>query len=337
MTLWDRQRNVLARVRRAKNRLYILNIQPREPVCLMSTKDEAWLWHKRYGHVNFHALRSMAKEGIVEGLPFLDQLEQVCDGCMIGKQRRHSFPAAASWRATERLQLVHADLCGPINPATYGGKRYFLLMVDDYSRYMWIVLLRSKDEAFDAVKRVQAVAEAECELKLKAIRTDRGGEFTSNDFSSYCDSKGIKHYLTAPYSPQQNGVAECRNQTVVGMARSLLKSMGVPARLWGEAVATAVYLQNRSPTKSVAGVTPYEAWHLKKPSVHHLRTFGCVGHVKQVGPGITKLSDRSKKMTFIGYEAGSKVYRMFDPATKKLVVSCDVAFEEDRKWCWEKE
>jgi hypothetical protein len=121
---------------------------------------------------------------------------------------------------------------------------------------------------------------------------------------------------------------------VVGMARSLLKSMGVPNKLWGQAVTTAVYLLNRAPTKSVRGMTPYEAWHGRKPSVQHLRTSGCVAHVKKVGPGQTKLADISKQMVFIGNEAGSKAYRVFDPDCGKLVVTRDVVFEEDRSWDW---
>jgi transposase InsO family protein len=109
---------------------------------------------------------------------------------------------------------------------------------------------------------------------LKALRRDRGGEFNSGSFSVFCNEYGIKHYTTTPYSPQQNGVVERRNQTVVEMARCLLKSKGVPPKFWGEAVSTSVYLLNRSSTKNVKGKTPYEAWHGRKPQVAHLRTFG---------------------------------------------------------------
>lgn len=107
----------------------------------------------------------------------------------------------------------------------------------------------------------------------------------------------------------------------MGMERSLLKSMGMPTRFWGEAATTSVDLLNRAPTKSVRGMTPYEAWHGRKPSLLHLRTFGCTSHVKQVGPRESKLSDRSKQMVFIEYETGSKAYRMYDPESKKLVIA----------------
>jgi transposase InsO family protein len=125
----------------------------------------------------------------------------------------------------------------------------------------------------------QARAEAEAGCKLRAFRTDRGGEFTSKAFMEYCATDGVQRQLTAPYSPQQNGVVERRNGMVVETARSLLKAKGLPGWFWGEAVLTAVYLLNRAPTKSVEGMTPFEAWYGKKPAVHHLRTFGCLVYV----------------------------------------------------------
>ena len=139
------------------------------------------------------------------------------------KQRRLPFPQQSSFRAKERLELVHGDLCGPVTPATPGGRRYFLLLVDDLSRYMWVVVLGSKGEAADAIRRAQAAAEAECGRKLRVLRTDNGGEFTAAEFASYCADEGVQRHYSAPYSPQQNDVVERRNQTVVGMARDLLK------------------------------------------------------------------------------------------------------------------
>jgi len=201
---------------------------------------------------------------------------------------------------------------------------------------MWVEFLKTKDEAFSRFKKIQVMAEAEKGCKLRAFRSDRGGEFNSLEFSQYCEEWGMKHFTTAPYTPQQNGVVEHRNRTVVEMARCLLKARGVPIELWGEAVATAVYLLNRALTRSLKMKTPYEAWYDRKPKVHHFRTFGCLAHVKNIGPGIGKLSDRSKKMMFVGYETGSKAYRLYDPVLKKLHVSRDVLFEEKKGWDWNK-
>lgn len=232
--IYDQERHLLAKVRRSSNRLYVLNLQPAQPVCLMSVhKEKEWLWHARFGRMNFRALRDMSKQQLVEGLPLIEHVEQLCEGCLVGKQHRLPFPSATTYRAQSPLELLHGDLCGPISPATPSGKRYFLLIVDDCTRFMWIVLIKSKDEALAAFKSVRAKVELETGLKVKALRTDRGGEFTSNDFHAFCDSLGMKRFLTAPYTPQQNGVAERRNQTVVGMTRCLLKSKKMPGKFWG--------------------------------------------------------------------------------------------------------
>jgi transposase InsO family protein len=154
---------------------------------------------------------------------------------------------------------VHKDLCGSVTPATPGGRRYFLLLIDDLSYYMWVVVLGSKGEAADAIRHAQAAAEAECGRKLRVLRTDNGGEFTVAEFASYCADEGVQRHYSAPYSLQQNGVIERRNQTVVGMARALLKQRRMPVVFWGEAVVTTVNILNRSPTKALNGRTPYEA------------------------------------------------------------------------------
>jgi transposase InsO family protein len=233
-------------------------------------------------------------------MPLVDRVEQVCDGCTLGKPHRKPFPQSSSFRVSQGLEPVHADLCGKINPPTPGGKLYFLLVVDDHSRYMSVELLRTKDEALSYFKKIKQQAELEHEKKLKALRTDRGGEFNSNLFTVFCNETGIKHYTTTPYSPQQNGVVERYNQMVVEMARCMLKTKKMPPKFWGEAIVTAVFILNRAPTKSLQNKTQYEAWHGKKPRVDHLKAIGSIAHVKASGPSIMKLSDRSIKMVFLG-------------------------------------
>ena len=197
---------------RSRNRLYTVELEITRPVCLKAMAGEdAWRWHARYGHLNFDALRKLAQDGMVRGMPLVEHADQVCDSCLVGKQRRAPFPMEANYRADYRLDLVHGDLCGPILPPTHGGKRYFLLLVDDKSRYMWIVLLSRKDEAPAAIKRWQAGIEVETSVKLRAPRTDRGDEFTSTEFGEYYADHGVRRQLTAPYSPQQNNVVERRN------------------------------------------------------------------------------------------------------------------------------
>lgn len=331
----DPGKDLLVKVKRSQNRLYKINLTIAQPISFLArTDDVAWRWHERYGHLGFEALRKLSRDDMVRGMPQLDHVDQLCDACLVGKQRRTPFPQEAKYRATGLLDLVHGDLCGPVTPATHGGRRYFLLLVDDLSRYLWLILLASKDEAAAAIKKFQAGVEVETGRKLRALRTDRGGEFTSVTFGDYCAEKGVQRQLTAPYSPQQNGVVERKNQSVMSMARCLLKAKAMPSTFWGEAVCTAVFILNRSPTKALQGKTPYEVWHGKKPAVHFMRTFGCIAHVKVTRPHAKKLDDRSIKMVFVGYEPGTKGYRVYNPENGRLYVTRDVIFDETKGWNW---
>jgi hypothetical protein len=196
-------------------------------------------------------------------------------------------------------------------------------------------MLRSKDQATEAFVRYKADVENSSGNLIKILRSDRGGEFLAKSFQGVCDSAGIKHQFTAPYTPQQNGVVERKNRTVMEMTRALLKSMEIPSRFWAEAVRHSVYLMNRLPTKAMGYRTPYEAWNGRRPNLSHLRVFGCKGHVKCVKPHLKKLEERSMPMVYFGTEEGSKAHRMYDPQNNKTVVSRDVVFEESVKWNWE--
>jgi hypothetical protein len=138
--------------------------------------------------------------------------------------------------------------------------------------------------------------------------------------------------LTTPYSPQQNGFVERRNRTIMEMARSLMKSMNVPGMFWGEAVRHLVHLLNRLPTKPMGSRTPFEAWNGRKPHLGHLRVFGSKAHVRPAAPHLKKLDDRSVPMVYFGVEDGSKAHRLYDPQSKRIVVSRDVVFEEGEAW-----
>jgi hypothetical protein len=153
MRIWDHHHCLLAKVTRDTNRLYVLNVQVAQPICLTARRDDdAWQWHERFMHLHFEALKRLGAKGMVWGLPSLDHVEQFCDVCVLMKQRRLPFHQQSSFRAKERLELVHGDLCGLVTLATPRGWRYFLLLVDDLSRYMWIVVLGSKGEAANAIR-----------------------------------------------------------------------------------------------------------------------------------------------------------------------------------------
>lgn len=204
---------------------------------------------------------------MVRGMPANSHPSNICDCCLIGKQTEKSYPKKVQFRAKRPLELLHGDLCGPIIPSTLGGCRYMFLIVDDFSRYMWCYLLKFKDQAFEVFKRFKVLVEKFLKVKVGTFRTDRGGEFTSIEFNDWCEAQRIRRHLTAPYSPQQNGVVERRNRTVIGMVRCMLKQTNVPQRFWGEAAKHSVYVLNRSQTRSVDSKTPYEALLRKKPDL----------------------------------------------------------------------
>lgn len=181
---------------------------------------------------------------------------------------------------------------------------------------MWTILLGEKSEAFEKFKRFKTLVEQETKTEIKTFRTDRGGEFTSYEFQAYCDKNGIKRHLTAPYSPQQNGVLERRNRTLLEMTRSLLKHMNMPNLLWGEAIRHATYLINRVATRSLEGKTPYEVLRNRKPNLSHLKVFGCVCYAKTDPAGRKKLDDRTRVLVHLGTEPRSKAYRLVDPISK---------------------
>jgi hypothetical protein len=190
LCLYDLQRQLLAKVHRSPSRLYFLDMDIAAPVCLtMRVGDMAWHWHERYGHLNFQALRKLGRADMVRVLPAIDHVDQVYEDCVLAKQKRTPFSQATKYRAQEEHELVHGDLCGPISPPTPAGNVYFLLLVDDMSRFMWLTLLRSKADAPAAIMMFQATVERETGKKLKVLRTDNGGEFTSVQFGEYCARK----------------------------------------------------------------------------------------------------------------------------------------------------
>nr|GEU55638.1 zinc finger, CCHC-type [Tanacetum cinerariifolium] len=295
LRLYDMDNKIFMKVTRKRNRLYKANLRIGTHVCLLANlKDDTWLWHARLGHLNFESLRSMAQRDLVHGIPAIRHTTQFCDVCLIGKHSRAPFPKKAKVRSTLPLDLVYGDLCGPISPQTPSGKKYIFLLVDDYSRYMWVYILSMKDQAFDTFKEYKKTIENELRTTLKMLRTDRGGEFTSNEFTQYCKQNGIARQLTAPYSPQKNGVVERRNKTIMSTIRCMMKATNMPQNFWAEAVRHAIYILNSVPTKALDDITTYEAIKQRKPNLENLRVFGRIAYTKVPSQRLTKLDDRSE-------------------------------------------
>ncbi|GKE14532.1 retrovirus-related pol polyprotein from transposon TNT 1-94, partial [Tanacetum coccineum] len=232
--------------------LYIINLHEMasaSPIFLMAraTSTKSWLWHQRLSHLNFDTINDLAKNDLVTGLPkFKYHKEHLCPSCEQGKSRKASHPPKPVPNSKQRLHLLHMDLCGPMRVESINGKRYVLVIVDDYSRYTWVHFLRSKDEAPEEIKTFLKKITILLQAPVIIVRIDNGTEFKNQVLQEYFNSVGITHQTSSVRTPQQNGVVERRNRTLVEAARTMLIFSHASLFLWAEAIATTCYTQNRS-------------------------------------------------------------------------------------------
>ena len=289
------------------------------------------IWHHRFGHLSESGLKQLVIHSLVKGLNYdTSKALCFCEPCAMGKNHRNPFPKGQSRKTSQPLELVHSDLSGRINVESLGGARHFMTFVDDYSRYIWVYFVRNKDEAFQKFKLWRAKVENSTGNKLKTLRSDGGGEYISKEFETFLEVEGIHHELTCPKTPEQNGVAERLNRTLVEGIRSMMANM--PKCFWAEAISTSVYLRNRCPAAAIK-CTPYEALKGEKPDVSHLRIFGsvCFAHIPK--DERKKLDAKSRPCFFLGYGDRYKGYRLFDKTRSKIIHSRDVLFDESRMYC----
>jgi len=176
--------------------------------------------------LGYSGLKDLVKKQSVQGLPDLEFEKKFCEGCVVGKHARNSF-GKAQYRAKKPLDLIHTDIGGPITPGSFSGKRYFITFIDDFLRKCWVYFLKEKSEAFETFRKFKTMIEKSKGLHIRALRSDRG-EYLWNQFKGYCEEHGIRRYLMAPYTPQQNGVAERKNRTILDMVRSMIKTKNMP-------------------------------------------------------------------------------------------------------------
>ena len=294
------------------------------------TKED--IWHRRYGHLGVQNLQKLAKEELVDGFDY-NSLRDVnfCEPCLEGKHQRRKFPTDGGKRSGELLGLVHSDVCGKMNAKSLSGAEYFLTFIDDKSRYVWVYILKHKDDVFPCFLEWKALVERSTNQKLKALRTDNGGEYLSTEFQTFLRKEGVRHELTVPKTPEQNGVAERMNRTLVESVRAMLADARLPHRFWAEALSTAVYLRNRSPAMAIKGMTPFEALTGEKPNVEHLRVFGCAAYAHVAKDDRKKLDVKSRKCILLGYGTETKGYRLYDLRHAKVLYSRDVIFNESSR------
>ncbi|GKA22722.1 retrovirus-related pol polyprotein from transposon TNT 1-94 [Tanacetum coccineum] len=232
-------------------------------------------------------------------------------------------------RSVYVLELVHFDVW-QASVLSLGGAKYFVSFIDDYSRRCWVYPIKKKSDVFEVFKVYKARVELDSGKKIKCLRTDNGGEYTGDEFDTFCRQEGIKRQFTTAYTPQQNGVAERMNRTLLERARAMLATASLGKSFWAEAVNTACYVINRSPSTAVKLKTPMEMWTEKSVNYSNLHIFGSHVYVMYNTLETTKLDPKSRKCLFLGYADGVKGYRLWDPTAHKVVLSRDVIFMEDK-------
>jgi transposase InsO family protein len=213
--------------------------------------------------------------------------------------------------------------------SSISGYVYYVSFIDDYSRKTWVYFLKSKDEVFSKFKEFKVLIENLSERKIKILKSDNGGEYTSKEFANFCKDAGIKRELTTPYNPQQNGVAERKNITIMGAVKTMIYDQDLPMYLWAEEAKTIVYVQNRLSHSELGFKTLEELFSVKKPKVSHLKIFGCPVFVHIPKEKRTKMDPLGKTRIFVGYCEVSKAFRVYTPGYHHIEINKDVTFDED--------
>nr|ABG22485.1 retrotransposon protein, putative, Ty1-copia subclass [Oryza sativa Japonica Group] len=270
-----------------------------------SVDDEANVWHSRLCHINFGLMSRLSSMFLIPKFSIVKGSK--CHSCVQSKQPRKPHKAAEE-RNLAPLELLHSDLCEMNGVLTKGGKRYFMMLIDDATRFCYLYLLKTKDEALDYFKIYKAEVENQLDRKIKRLRFDRGGEFFSNEFDLFCEEHGIIHERTPPYSPESNGIAKRKNRTLTDLVNAMLDTAGLPKARWAEALLTSNHVLNRVPNRN-KDKTPYEIWIRRKPSLSYLRTWGCLAKVNIPITKKRKLGPKSVDCVFLGYAHHNIAYR----------------------------
>ncbi|GJX56609.1 retrovirus-related pol polyprotein from transposon TNT 1-94 [Tanacetum coccineum] len=317
-----------------ESNLYTISISDMaasSPVCLMSkaTSTKSWLWHRQLSHLNFSTINDLTRLDLVDGLPkFKYGKDHLCSACERGKSKKASHPPKLVPSDHSKLELLHMDLCGPMRVASINGKKYILVIVDDYSRYTWVYFLHSKDETPKIIKKFIAQVQLNYKAKVCKIRTNNGTEFKNATIKAHYEKLGIMQQFSMARTPQQNGVVERRNRTLIKDARTMLIFSRILEFLWAEAVATTCFTQNRSIIHTRHNKTPYELLRGRKPNVEYFHVFGSLCYTTNDRDDLGKIKPKADIGVFIGYSETSRGFRIYNRRTKKIMETIHVKFDK---------
>lgn len=286
------------------------------------------IWHRRMGHLNKKYMSILRK--LADGIEYGEQPKNKfdCEDCVKANQKKKisRFPIR---QPQEVLDIIYADLCGPMQENDFWGHRYFALFVCGKSRYKWLYLLFKQDDVAKTFREWKAWAERHFFRSVKILHTDGGGEFAGNEFQAYLKEQGIEHVTTPAYSPEMNGSVEVWNRVIVESASAMLHTSNLKISFWGQAALCATYLLNRSPTKGLSlKKTPFEALYGTRPYLGHIRTWGCRGyaHIKKESKKRKKWDSHSRECLLMGFYESENVYKLYDIEANSLIKIRDVIF-----------
>ncbi|GJU01050.1 putative ribonuclease H-like domain-containing protein [Tanacetum coccineum] len=301
--------------------------------CLIAkaTSDESKLWHRRLGHINFKNLNKLVKGNLVRGLPSkVFRNDHTCVACQKGKQHKASCKAKLERTISKPLHTLHMDLFGPTSVKSINHASYCLVITDDCTRFSWVFFLATKDETSGILQNFIRQIENQLNHKVKIIRSDNGTEFKNRDMLEFCRNKGIKQEYSNARTPQQNGVAERMNRTLIEAARTMLADSLLPTTFWAEAVSTACYIFNRVRVTKPQNKTPYELLFGHKPIISYIRPFGCHVTILDTLSVLGKFDGKCDEGFLVGYSLNSKAFRVYNLVTKKVEVNLHVKFLEEK-------
>nr|GEX73128.1 hypothetical protein [Tanacetum cinerariifolium] len=309
---------VLLRVPR-ENNMYNVNLKnivpSRDLTCIFAktTLDESNLWHRRLAHVNFKTLNKLVKGNLVRGLPTkVFENDNSCVACKKGMQHRASCKTNHVSFVDQPLFRLHMDLFGPTFVKSLNKKSYCLVITDDYNKFTWVFFLATKDETSPILKTCIAGLENQLSLTVKVIRSDNETGFKNSDLNQFCRLKGIKREFSVPKTPQQNGIAERKNKTLIEATRTMLVDSLLPILFWAESVNTACYVQNRVLVTKPYNKTPYELLHGRSPSIGFMRLFGCPVTILNTMDHLGKFQGKVDEGFLVGYSVCTSPTWLFD-------------------------
>ncbi|GJT98155.1 hypothetical protein Tco_1093673 [Tanacetum coccineum] len=329
-------RHVLLRTPRQQN-MYVVDLKDIVPhknlTCLIAkaSVNESMLWHRRLGHLNFKTMNKLVRNNLVIGLPSkIFENDHSCVDCLKGKQHKASCKSKLVNSTSKPLHTLHMDLFGPTSISSLNHKWYCLVVTDDFSRFTWTFFLKTKDETYRILRNFITEIENLKDLKVKIIRCDNGGEFRNKEMDDFCSRKGIKREFSNARTPQQNGVAERRNRTLIEAARTMLADAKLPVTFWAEAVNTACYVQNRVLVTKPLNKTPYELFNGRAPAIGFLRPFGCHVMILNTLDHLGKFDAKGDEGFFVGYSLNSKAFRVYNKRTKHIEENLHINFLESK-------